>query len=818
MKYDEFFEALTGFPPFLYQKRLSDMLFAGQSVILRAPTGAGKTWASVAPFLYSLETGTPIADSLIYTLPLRSLASSLHASVLKAMETVMPRVCSVGKDREYDTNIRYCSLQTGAQKDDPFFESDLVFTTIDQVLSNYLSIPVSLPDRLGNINPGALIGSMLVFDEVHLLDPAVALGTVVEMLDRLKGLAQFVLMTATLSTDATEWLARKLGLEEVIIADSEIQTLPSQRTKRRSWQYVSMPITASAVTAHHAEGRTIVLVNSVGHAQALFLELEEAYSLEGSAQPELLLLHARFFPDHRRAIEDQLAEYFGPKATKSNVILVTTQVIEAGIDISADCLHTELAPMNALIQRAGRVARYQDRNIGTVIVYEISRLGPYRDERLVIDDTRGVLKTALPQECVIEFTHEREWIKCVHSKSETAELCRYDSLWDRRALVHSAMDEGDRGRLSQLVRDIDSVSVLIHSNPEEVNFSGKRWPLLLGVPSVSLMSLSSFFDSIEPGKWVAKGAWADKEEEGPGLSLRWEPISSAGQLRAQWLVALHPDYASYKPRLGLLLGRGGEQPPLLYADFPNTPRYQYDFETWADHSQRVVKQMQVMQPAYSRAAFLLGKKYDLAPSLIEDLVELVCALHDTGKLAAEWQTVAWRWQDDKDARMRAAGASIPERPRVPIAHTWFDPVADKQYARASIYRLPPHAVQGAYAIANLICAFLSVRLDASLEIVAARALVSAVARHHGPRVGKLCRFSLDPQAEEAIRSGSGERYHSWSLSACSARSEESAFSDVLLRFGREDDRAAWPLYAFLVRRLRLADQASLSDKTTLNVS
>jgi hypothetical protein len=48
------------------------------------------------------------------------------------------------------------------------------------------------------------------------------------------------------------------------------------------------------------------------------------------------------------------------------------------------------------------------------------------------------------------------------------------------------------------------------------------------------------------------------------------------------------------------------------------------------------------------------------------------------------------------------------------------------------------------------------------------------------------------------------------LSECSDLLEEREFSDLLLAFGREEDQAAWPLYAFIVRRLRLADQASFA--------
>ena len=50
MSYREFFKSLTDFYPHPYQERVAEHLQGGQSVILRVPTGAGKTWAAVAPF------------------------------------------------------------------------------------------------------------------------------------------------------------------------------------------------------------------------------------------------------------------------------------------------------------------------------------------------------------------------------------------------------------------------------------------------------------------------------------------------------------------------------------------------------------------------------------------------------------------------------------------------------------------------------------------------------------------------------------------------------------------------------------------------
>ncbi len=200
-------------------------------------------------------------------------------------------------------------------------------------------MPVSLPKRLDNMNAGALIGSLIVIDEAHLLESGKSLGTTIEMLDRLKhGLCRFVIMTATMSDDGLRWLAKKLDAKILHISDDEIRTLPSQRNKVRIWEWLDQEMTWETVWKSHRKGRTIAIVNTVGRSQNLFEDLERAVN---GTDTKVLLLHSRFFREDRERTEALLSEYFGPKAFRCDVILVSTQVVEAGIDISADHLHAD---------------------------------------------------------------------------------------------------------------------------------------------------------------------------------------------------------------------------------------------------------------------------------------------------------------------------------------------------------------------------------------------------------------------------------------------------------------------------------------------
>ena len=274
------FRAITGCEAYPFQCGLNQLLEAGESVVFRAPTGAGKTWAVTVPFLQSMLNGRPIADRLIYCLPLRSLATSLYRSVSDGVQRsgLFADISATGKDRDYRNKALHCSLQIGGEKNDPFFESDLVFTTIDQALSGYLMMPVSLPPRLDNIVAGGLIGSYLVFDEAHLLDYRGAFSTMVEMLERLRGLCRFAIMTATMSDEGIRRLAKRLGATAFTIQEEELRQLPSQRTKKRDWGWRDQPLDASAVAQRHDGGRSIAIVNTVSRAQQLFEDLRRIYA------------------------------------------------------------------------------------------------------------------------------------------------------------------------------------------------------------------------------------------------------------------------------------------------------------------------------------------------------------------------------------------------------------------------------------------------------------------------------------------------------------------------------------------------------------
>lgn len=806
---NEFFRLITGNEIYPYQEMVASSLLSNSNVFLRAPTGSGKTLAAVLPFLWARKEKIKFADRLIYILPLRALATYLHQETTEQCVKLF-NVKQLSSERTYEENELVITLQTGEDKNDPFFEGDIIFTTIDQCLSSYINNPVSLPKKLANINAGALVGSLLVLDEFHLLDPDKSFCTSIEMLKRLKPFSQFVIMTATFASETIQMLSRLLDCVIVQPSPEEILSFPSHQGKKRVLRLVKEPMTADHVIAQHNMGRSIVITNTVTRAQIIFKAL---YDKLRDTNTKLLLLHSRFYNNDRKNTEDQLADWFGKNAIFTNVILVTTQVVEAGMNISADNLHTEIAPANSLVQRMGRCARYAgDRGNGVVWIYELMKdaggkqnSAPYKDASLN-ETWLALLETNLSEKS-FDFEQETSLINHVHTKEELSYISLYQANeFSLQTRIHEAMDGGKEAACRELIRDVSSVSVIICDNRYSLRFAGDRWPAMISVPRSTLFGLTKCFEQASSsGENVA---WypldesnIDADDEQDGLHFGWQPISSRDELLAvSWLIVIHPSCAKYRSDIGLQIGTPGTSQEIQYSDRPTRLSYPTHFETFSEHTRNVLKQCALINEHSGAAIDLLSKYYRHDTNYIKQLTEIVCSLHDLGKLSMKWQEKARAWQSIKDP------AKITDEP---IAHTDFNPETDYEIKKKHKIKFPPHSAEGSYAILQW--------LYGLLENYDAFAVISAIARHHGAFTESLQSLPLIHDAMHWITE-SVSFYGSDSLyleqTPPDNITQRSFGKDCLLSFRKDSDVNLWPLYVYIVRLLRLSDQKSMQGGLT----
>ncbi|MXV96552.1 MAG: CRISPR-associated helicase Cas3', partial [Gemmatimonadetes bacterium] len=154
-------------------------------------------------------------------------------------------------------------------------------------------------------------------------------------------------------------------------------TLTSEASKKDGMNIYIAKLTQAILEKHSPDGQTLVIINRVDRAQQLFQQLRQA-----RPEHDDLLIHARFRPAERSQQNKKLS------APASDRIIVATQAIEAGVDISSKALFTELAPWSSLVQRFGRCNRdgkYRAENPAQVFWIDIEDGAdalPYESEAL----------------------------------------------------------------------------------------------------------------------------------------------------------------------------------------------------------------------------------------------------------------------------------------------------------------------------------------------------------------------------------------------------------------------------------------------------
>ncbi|HEY6285771.1 MAG TPA: CRISPR-associated helicase Cas3', partial [Ktedonobacteraceae bacterium] len=465
-----------------FQETVFQHVMNGRSVILQAPTGSGKTKAALMPFLQNLaQHGNALPLTCRYAVPLRVLANQFF----REYESIAARIDRQGHThllethRSLDRNA--ISLQTGEQPDDPQMEAILTFCTIDQLLASFLAVPYGVGANRANLNVGGVISSYLVLDEFHLY-PLLREGksvfgartTAIQMLRLLKSITPFVLMTATFSTSLLNQLKALLDAEIVTISDpTELREIAEGR--RRIFSRSQAPMNAEAILEDHQQRKhnrcTLIVCNTVLRAQKLYLQLKEAEA-QGT---RVILLHSRFSAQDRKRLSEEVEQELGPKKWNNgtylgrDIIVIATQVVEAGLDISAQVLHTEIAPANSLIQRAGRCARFAHQQ-GQVIIYPLplndegkeTNTAPY-DQSICVA-TWNALEQFEGQE--VGFLEEQTLIDAVHTK-EDEELLNGYKMYERDILsrIFESFNSNHRGISSSLIRDVSQVQILIHDDP-----------------------------------------------------------------------------------------------------------------------------------------------------------------------------------------------------------------------------------------------------------------------------------------------------------------------------------------------------------------
>ena len=447
MDFKAFFSVVTGTPeregsaPFSYQERLA---LEPWPDLLAVPTGQGKTAAVVLAWAWKrgwrpggqrIVSAADTPRRLVYCLPMRVLVEQTQ----RECERWLGNLGVKGDPGEGRVSVQVLmggseDLKKPVWAEHPE-EDQILIGTQDMLLSRALMRGYGMSRYQWPVHFAMLHNdAMWVFDEVQLMGPGLVTSAQLDAFRRSLRCAtssRSLWMSATLNREWMQTVDFDPGVLTALELSAAEKTSDAVRQRREShkpllpsavvWTTEGKPAMSDYLVAlaekiaatHHAGSTTLAIVNTVERAQALWALLDKRFATPGAAKkksasaassaptaapPELLLVHSRFRASERAEQSTQLAtptDTAGPGR-----IIIATQAIEAGVDLSARVLFTELAPYASLVQRFGRCNRYGEFNAtgdAQVFWIDVADPKPYTAEALAAARQQlGTLTSAAP--------------------------------------------------------------------------------------------------------------------------------------------------------------------------------------------------------------------------------------------------------------------------------------------------------------------------------------------------------------------------------------------------------------------------------------
>ena len=345
--------------------------------IIEAPMGEGKTEAGAfyAARICSLRN----KQGIYFALPTASTSNQMHSRIhqmLSQIQRDQPRLMHgmawlVEKDQpvhwsDNEQELHGCDWLRPMRK---AMLAESGVGTIDQAMMAALQIRYSCLRLLG------LTGKVLVIDEIHAYDAY--MSSIIEKLVQWCGALHIpvVMLSATLTASKRRALVEAAGGQLATInyaypLITQVKSGTSQQLEVNStakkgcfrfeplhvWQHVDS-IAEAALKKVAGGGCLCVMMNTVAEAQQVYQALQQ----KASAAVQLYLFHARMKAGSRDDVEKRCVKLFGKDGScrPEKAVLVCTQVVEQSIDLDFDGMISCIAPIDLLLQRAGRVHRHE---------------------------------------------------------------------------------------------------------------------------------------------------------------------------------------------------------------------------------------------------------------------------------------------------------------------------------------------------------------------------------------------------------------------------------------------------------------------------
>lgn len=395
LAFQQVFKEATGYEPFPWQERFA----GGESIpsLVSVPTGLGKTAGVILGWLWRRCLAGPASREatprrLVYCLPMRVLVEQTRDCAREWLSKLNILAADAPLSSPVDKVAVHVLMGGDLEVDwDRWPDRDqILIGTQDMLLSRALNRGYAMsrfrwPVQFGLLNSDCL----WVMDEVQLMGNGLATTAQLQAFRRGFGTIGKTVSTWMSATMRPDWLATvdfdpSKDAAGAVGIDGADKAHPMLRPRFEARKLLAKapchvspdgkPEAALVLERHRPGTRTLIVVNTVKRAQAL-------YDLLAKRKPaaELVLVHSRFRWEDRAAQMRRLLADPGDAGT----IAVCTQVVEAGADVSARLLITDLAPWSSMVQRMGRCNRRGEFNeAGDAQVVWIPPLDLHDDKKL----------------------------------------------------------------------------------------------------------------------------------------------------------------------------------------------------------------------------------------------------------------------------------------------------------------------------------------------------------------------------------------------------------------------------------------------------
>lgn len=339
----------------------------GYNVILSAPPSYGKTNIPYTLAYLASERLGPWTSRVIHILPLRSIIEDIYRRlfIYATNEVTIPKIECL--------NEKSVAKQMMGFSESPYLQKTLVLTTIDTFTLTSIRIPP--PDSLniklglslghGEYSRSSILTSTPIFDEIQLfLEEDKRLVTILcKLIDWLSFTkTPILLMSATLPSSFEKFLSQRLEKVKVLKYGRDFRSKDFENKKLsntiigRKIIIENMDELIAKTSKIIKEGnfsKILIVTNTVKKCIYLASKLREFDPI----------------PLHGKIISKERLNRLNKIAKLNQWILVSTQVIEAGVDVSSNAMITEAAPPTSLIQRVGRLLRKEENEEGSLIIF-----------------------------------------------------------------------------------------------------------------------------------------------------------------------------------------------------------------------------------------------------------------------------------------------------------------------------------------------------------------------------------------------------------------------------------------------------------------